>query len=328
MSMRTKTSGFLFIGDPHVCSRRIGRRKDDYLSSVLEKLTACAQLCELYNLVPVILGDLFHRNNDSNLGMLNRLIAVMKSFPVPPIVLEGNHDKELMSLSDGDALMLLQQTGVARVAFEAGLFEQFEIDGVPVNLLMAPYGTVLPDSAPAGLEGFNVLITHHDMAFGSSYPGSQPLKAIDGVAMVVNGHMHDTKPTEHEGDTYWHNPGNIEPLSIDLADHVPCAWQWAPAMGADKLEPHELPHGKDLFDLTGIQVEAADADASVVKILETSEFASLLASDSTLDAQRTDDASVLLEDLNEVLAAATATSAAQMLMRALARSVADAEMAA
>jgi len=325
MSTRTKTSGFLFIGDPHVSSRRIGRRKDDYLSSVLEKLTASAQLCELYDLTAVILGDLFHRNNDSNLGMLNRLIAVLKTFPKPPIVLEGNHDKELSSLSDGDALMILEQTGVARVAFTAGLFEQFEIEGIPVNLLMAPYGSVIPDRAPAGLDGFNVLITHHDMAFGSSYPGSQPLKPIEGVSMVVNGHMHDTKPMEKEGDTCWHNPGNIEPLSIDLAGHVPCAWQWSPSMGADTLEPHQLPHGKDLFDRTGIQVEAADAEESVAKVLETSEFASLLASDSVLDAQRTDDASVLIEDLNDVLAAAAASQAAQLLMRALAGKLADAE---
>lgn len=322
MSTRTKTAGFLFIGDPHVCSRRVGRRKDDYLTSVLDKLTACAQLCELYELTPVILGDLFHRNDDSNLGMLNRLIAVLKSFPVPPIVLEGNHDKGRTSLSDGDALMLLQQTGVARVAMDAGLFEQFDIGGVPVNLLMAPYGTPLPDRAPVGLEGFNVLITHHDMAFGRAYPGSQPLKAIDNLPMVVNGHMHDTKPMEVQGGTHWHNPGNIEPLSVDLANHIPCAWQWSPALGAGALEPHRLPHGTDLFDLTGIQVEAGDADESVVKVIETSEFAALLSSDSSLDAQRTDDASVLREDLEMVLAAAAASPASQLLLRSLAGSIA------
>ena len=320
---RTKTGGFLFIGDPHISSRRVGRRQDDYLSSVLEKLTACAQICELYELTPVILGDLFHRNDDNSLSMLNRLIGVMRLFPVTPIVLEGNHDKERSILSDNDALMLLHQTGVVRVAISSGLFDTFLIDDVPVNLLMAPYGTELPNSAPHGVEGFNVLITHHDMAFGSSYPGSQPLKAIRGVPMVVNGHMHDTKDMEIEGETHWHNPGNIEPLSVDLADHVPCAWQWSPALGPGKLEPHRLPHGTNLFDLTGIKIEAAeDAEASVVKVLENSEFAELLSSDNSMDASRTDDASVLGEDLEEVLSLSTVTAATQMLLRSLAKSVA------
>lgn len=323
MHMFTETAGFLFIGDPHVSSRRIGRRKDDYLASVLAKLSACATLCHERNLTAVVLGDLFHRNDDGNLGMLNRLVAVLKTFPAPPIVLEGNHDKERTELGDADALMLLHQTGVVRVASREGLFESFIIEGELVNLLAAPYGAPIPDAAPEGLEGTNVLLTHHDMAFGSAYPGSQPLKSIERVAMVVNGHMHDTKPMEVFGQTHWHNPGNIEPLSIDLAAHVPCAWQWSPVMGAGRLEAHLLPHGSDLFDLTGVQVQPTDAEQSVAQVIETSEFAQLLSSETALDAQQTDDASVLREDLEVVLAAAAASPASQLLMRSLAGALAE-----
>lgn len=321
--MFTETNGFLFIGDPHLCSRRVGRRKDDYVTSVLTKLEACAELCKSKKLTAVVLGDLFHRNDDGNLPMMNRLIRVLKAFPEAPIVLEGNHDKERTDLGDDDALMLLHQTGLVRVAMDPGVFEIFTVHGQQVNLLMAPYGTELPDAAPDYLEGTSVLVTHHDMAFGHAYPGSQPLKAIAGVAMVVNGHMHDTKPSETVGGTVWHNPGNIEPLSLDLAAHVPCAWEWAPEQGVQALTAHPLPHGTDLFDLTGVQVQATDALEGVTAAIQTSAFAELLGGESALEAQQTDDASVLKEDLEAVLAAANASPASQVLLRALAGSLAD-----
>lgn len=313
----TKTAGFLYIGDPHVSSRRVGRRLDDYLQSVLDKLSACATLCAQHDLTAVVLGDLFHRNDDNNLVMLNRLTRVLKQFPTPPIVLEGNHDKEQTTLSDNDALMLLDQCGIVRVAMRAGLFDTFEVEGVRINLHMAPHGTVLPDSVPESNEVMNVLITHHDLAFGSAYPGSEPLKAIAGVAMAINGHMHDTKSMQLIGETHWHNPGNIEPLSIDLADHVPCAWMWNPKMGPATLKALPLPHGTDLFDRTGVQVEAGNAETAIAEVVKSSEFAALLSSDVAMDAQKTDDASVLQEDLERVLAASNASNATALLLRSL-----------
>lgn len=319
MHTSTKTNGILWVGDPHVSTRNIGRRKDDFLTSVLDKLSACADLCIDKGLTAVILGDLFHRNGDNNLRMLNRLVRVLQRFPSPPIVLEGNHDKEKTALSDEDALQLLQQTGVVRVATVAGLFETFDIHGEVVNLWMVPHGSEIPDALPELHEGVNVMVTHHDMAFGSAYPGSQPLKPIAGIDMVVNGHMHDTKKSVLMDNTWWHNPGNIEPLSVDLMAHEPRAWEWSPAMGTAVLQAHVLPHGTDLFDLTGLQVEAADAHASVAKVVEVSAFALELSQDSALEAEKSDDATMLREDLEAVMSAAAATPAAQTLLRGLAQ---------
>lgn len=200
--MRTdmQFNGFLFIGDPHVSSKRPGRRKDDYLESVLGKLRHCAELCHEYNLLPIILGDLLHRNDDSNLKMLNGLVAALKMFPVPPPTLEGNHDKEETSLTDADTLFLLAQTGVVQVITQPGLVGTYSVGGQSVRLFACPYGSSIPKSVEAG-EGIAVLITHHDMAFDGAYPGSLPIDPIEGVAMVVNGHMHDTKPSVTAGDT-------------------------------------------------------------------------------------------------------------------------------
>lgn len=322
----TTTAGFLFIGDPHVSSRRIGRRKDDYLTSVLTKLSACADLCRERNLTPVILGDLFHRNGDNSLNMLNRLTAVLNRFPSRPLVLEGNHDKAQTQLSEDDALMLLHQTGVVTAVMTGGLWASYDIDGDRVHLMMQPYGTSIPDEVQVKQhfgDGTVIMVTHHDLAFGGAYPNALPLKPIVGVDMAVNGHMHDTKPAVQCEQTWWHCPGNIEPLSVDLIDHKPCAWEWSPMMGTSTLLPHDLPHGTDLFDLTGIQVEAADAEVSVAQVLETSHFAQLLGAESAMGAQKTDDASVLREDLEMVFGASNASPASMALMRALAQSLTE-----
>ncbi len=320
-------NGLLFIGDPHVSSKRPGRRKDDYLTSVLGKLEQCASLCHERALVPVILGDLFHRNDDSNLRMLNRLVKALKRFPVPPIVLEGNHDKEQSTLGEADALTLLAETGVVRVVSRTGLAGRFVFPSGTVALHMVPHGSPIPERIERLDNELTVMVTHHDMAFGSAYPGSLPLTAIEGADMVVNGHMHDTKKPVKVGETWWHNPGNIEPLSVDLADHAPCAWSWEPGQGVQNLTALPLVHGTDLFDLTGLHVEASDSLAAVQAVVaeQASEFARELGEQSTLDAQRTDDASVLLEDLEQVLQAAGASDATRLLMTSLARDLVQSE---
>lgn len=312
--------GFLFIGDPHVSSSRPGRRKDDYLKSVLDKLSECADLCTLHNLVPVILGDLFHRSDDNSLKMLNRLTRVLKRFPVLPVVLDGNHDKEQTQLSESDALALLQLNGVVFVASLNAEIGVFEFKGTKVRLWGCPYGAAIPRDLGA-FEGQTLMITHHDMAFGSAYPGAIPLTEISNCEMVVNGHMHDTKPPVQVGSTWWNNPGNIEPLSIDLADHVPCAWEWTPNMPTGALSAHPLTHGSELFDMGGLLVQASTPDVAVVSMaVAASKFAQML-STTSVDASKTDDASVMLEDLKVVLEQSGVSDATTTLMQAVAAGV-------
>lgn len=314
-----KPRGFLFLGDPHVCSTKVGRRKDDYLSSVLTKLEAAADLCRERQLLPIITGDLMHRNDDSNVRMLNRLTRALKKFPVAPVVLEGNHDREMTELSDSDVLMLLAQTEVIRLT-GTGLMDVYEFEGASkaVRVWACPYGADLPNRLP-DFDGLTVLLTHHDMAFGSAYPGAQPLKPIDNCSFVVNGHMHDTKKSVQQGDTWWHNPGNLEPLSVDLANHVPQAWEWTPDMDTSALMGHPLPHGTDLFDLAGLEVAPSKASDAVAELPAVeSSFAAMLAEDNHTDAAKTEDRSVLIEDLTSVLEAQNASEEIRRLMLALA----------
>lgn len=319
--------GILWIGDPHVATAPPGRRKDDYLTSVLSKLEMCGQLCRQHDLLPVITGDLFHLKNDTNIRMLNRLTRVLKGFPVTPLCLAGNHDNKETWMTDADALMLLSLGGTVHV-LEDGSLEEFVINGQPIRLYGVPHGSDIPKSVPAG-QGAAILATHHDLAFGSAYPGAAPLVEIPGVAMVVNGHMHATKPMVRKGQTAYHNPGNIEPLSIDLEDHIPRAWMWDGA-NFDLLTPFDLPHGKDLFNRHGMQAPTGDSDIAVDALLASSKFAAIMQEDTHAEANasRTNDATILGEDMEHIFTAGAYSEAAQNFLRGLrSRVVSDALVA-
>lgn len=310
-------SGFLFIGDPHVSSTRIGRRKDDYTASVLGKLERCAEICRERNLIPVCLGDLFHKNHDSEIRTLNRLARVLKRFPAPMVTLWGNHDMGQAAPSDEDVLTLLNETGLVALT-GVGEVGVFQLGAQPVRLWACPYGEPIPSALPSA-EVPTVLLTHHDLAFGGSYPGAAPLHDIANCDMVVNGHMHDTKPSLKTGRTHWHNPGNIEPLSVDLAGHLPRVWEWGPEQGTAKLTGIDLPHATDVFDMAGLQVSAA-SEAAVLAALppQESSFAKLLSAQAENEAARTDDGTVLREDLETVFGTQNASEGVRRLLLSLA----------
>lgn len=313
--------GILFIGDPHVFPKAIGRRKDDYLTSVLVKLEFAAEYANTHNLLPICLGDLFHREGVNALSCLNRLVLTLKKFNQKLVVLDGNHDRTSASLTESTALQLLVNTEIVMVPVNIGLSYQARVKGKMVDVHMFPHGVAIPEQVEQS-QNTAIGVSHHDLAFGSSYPGSQPLKPVIGLDMVVNGHMHDTKPSELHGATYWHNPGNIEPLSVDLADFVPKVWVWDNPDNFSTLEGVQLPHGTDIFDFEGIAVSAGDAEEAV-RVLDSSEFAAQIRQMDAQQASRTDDASVFKEDVREVLQVTTVSPAAIALVQLLTQSVVD-----
>jgi len=309
--------GFLFIGDPHVSSLAPGRRIDDYLSTVIGKLEHAAALCHQYQLIPVSLGDLIHRDNESSIKLVNRLTKVLRKFPRPLIELDGNHGKRQFQASEDDIEMLLADLGLTRLISESGLIDSYEFDGVTVNLYGCPHSDALPKSLPEPGEAVNVLISHHDLAFEGAYPGAKPVTEIMNCHMMVNGHMHKTMPSLQLGSMVAHNPGNIEPLSLDVADHRPAVWEWSPEQMDMQLVMHDLPHDPHCFDLTGTNVLPFEDTLAAVEQLKESSFAKLLEGESSMDAHRTNDASVLAEDLSAVCDTAGATPAARQLLQSL-----------
>lgn len=322
--------GFLFGGDPHLASKRPGRRKDDYTAKALGKLEQAVRIANERDLLLVILGDLFHLATESSNALQVRLLRILRQAKYRPKCSGGNHDKEGTLLADTDALTLITEAGGLEVFDgETQLVGQFETSAGQVSLWMTPYGAEIPNTIEAAAGETVVLVTHHDLAFQGAYPGAAPLKQIAGCHMVVNGHMHKTTPSVPIGATVWHNPGNITRLSVDCIDHVPSVWAWEFGASVSELEQIALVYERDCFDMTGLQVAAASskhavqalqlapADVPMVAV-GASHFAELISAQSTLEANRMEDSESFLQALKEDLAHVQAPTLVQELLLELA----------
>jgi len=290
--------GILFIGDVHLSSKRPGRRVDDYAKAGLNKLSQCATIARERNLYPVFLGDLFHRAGENNLSLLAEVIRVCKEFPEPLLVLGGSHDRTEIWFTEKDAAYMMQAAGAVALIDEPGLQLVLRVGDIRVALWASPAGSRIPDEVSSDADR-TILITHHDFDFVGEYPGSIPLKEIVGCDMLVNGHMHTPAPSVIKGTTVCHNPGSITRVSVDLKDHKPVVTAWTPAQGVS-LEKIPLVVASNVFDLTGKEVYAADArdlKASLPKGLRFSTFAAKLRTGGALEAQRSDDGAILIEEV-------------------------------
>jgi predicted phosphodiesterase len=310
--------GFLFIGDPHLAGYRPGRRTDDYTNVILDKVEQAAAIATELKLVPVILGDLFHRNKENSLPLLSRLVDIARKFPMVPFTLEGNHDKEETRLTSADALTLVSKLGAFSVLTKEGLAGEFDFGGHVVRLYAVPYGSEIPRELPAEEGVSNIIITHHDLNFSGAHVGCKPIQEITNCQMLVNGHMHKKLPSFDCGAMRAHNPGNIARLTKDVIHEVPSVWEWSPEHNNFELKRHILAYSADVFDLTGDNVQAAAGKASV-KALDKSAFAELFVGETRMEGGRSDDASGFKRDLDDVYEELHISEATRTLLNKLRR---------
>jgi DNA repair exonuclease SbcCD nuclease subunit len=309
-------NGLLIIGDPHVSSRRPGRRKDPiWPRPVLTKLERCVTIANERGLAPVILGDLFDRPVESDEALKAQLIRILKSFHHRPMVNVGNHDIQHTTLSDGDTLALLGLCDVVDVVPVSGPVLEVSLEGRRFGVGMTPYGQAIPQDVRGSFSNIDrqVWFTHHDIAFeGATYPGALPPFAVDGCDLLVNGHIHKTQKGILVGRTRWLNPGNITRQSVDLLDHLPRAW----ILGASgELEPQDLPFETGIFDLTGRLVDAASGNA-VADAIESA-FVSLLQAEAPTELKRSDDGSILRDEIEAKFAEDDTPDAIKAIVRSL-----------
>jgi hypothetical protein len=307
-------AGILVIGDPHIGSRRPGRRTDaSWPGSILAKLERCVALANERDLLPVILGDLFDRPVERDIALKSQLIRTLQGFRRRAIVNVGNHDMAHTTLSDGDSLALLGLCDVVDVAASSGPVASIRMKGQRLGLGMTPYGQTIPRDVTGSFADADRLawFTHHDIAFDASYPGAVPPHPILGCDFVVNGHVHKSQKAIAAGRTRWHNPGNIARQSVDLKDHVPRAW----ILDADgTMEPEILPFETDVFDLTGRLLEAA-SDERVAAV--ESAFVSLLQAQVPTNLKRSDDGSLIREEIEAKFEERQTSDAVRAIMRSL-----------
>lgn len=315
--------GFLYIGDPHLSSKPIGRRTDtDFCGTVLGKLRYALELASDLDLVPVILGDLFHRPRDTDGRMLVETIQMMRASRHPVYCLVGNHDIDETVLTDRTALGILRAAGVLVAIDQTGPVDEFMLNHQRVGLGATPYGQDIPNDIRAHFPHavLRVWLTHTDIAFEGAYPGSLAPFPIQGCDLVVNGHMHLSKPAIACEQTVWINPGNITRTAIDARDHQPRVWVWVPG---EPLRPEIIPHEGNVFDLTGHQVATPRRGEAVP--LSTSRFVAQLKADTATEAQRTADGSVWAEVFETALAEADFTPEVKAVLVALQAEVMQAQ---
>lgn len=312
-------AGLLFIGDPHLSSRRPGRRRDaDFVAACLDKLEQAIALANAEDLVPVILGDLFDRPREDDHRLLALTLRALRAARHVPFCLVGNHDRVHRRLTEDTALGLMREAGAVRVIECSGPAATLILAGRRVGLGGTPHGEALPADVTGAFDRAETVVwlTHHDLAFGRGFPGAEPPAAIAGCAVAVNGHLHGREAPVHCGGTTWFNPGNILRQSVDLLDQVPAVWAWSPATPL-WLEPRPLRHAAAVFDLTGRIAEPIYP--MVPPEASPSRFAELLRIESTAEMDRSADGSILLEDLERLFAAETVAPEVQAILRDLHR---------
>jgi hypothetical protein len=114
------------------------------------------------------------------------------------------------------------------------------------------------------------------------------------------------------GPTRWENPGNITRQSVDLEAHLPCAW----VLSADgALLPEALPHAPEVFDRTGRLVEPA-APKEMAREVESA-FVSLLKAETGTELGRSDDGSILSEEVEAKFAREETSEPVRAVVRSL-----------
>ena len=231
--------GLLCIPDPHVAATPPMQRLDSYMDDVLAKLAACLEQAAAADLVPVVLGDLFHWPRENPNVVMVALIELFRARH--PYVLVGNHDKYQARFTADTSLAVLRAAGVCDVLDEPGLFLRLDTPTGKAVVGASPDGSPLPASVDKEPDEASVWLTHHNVGFPDFLDKHVKIREIPGLDWVVNGHLHRPHPTVVAGCTRWANPGNITRLKFNrrAKDRVPAAAVWRP--GAAALEAWPVP---------------------------------------------------------------------------------------
>lgn len=305
-------NGLLFVGDPHLWSLKPDRRMDSNFSeTVLKKIENAVDIANSKNLYLIFLGDLFHKQDESNIEMLTKLSRILRKLKDTPATVEGNHEKSQTKLSDDVALSLLRENRTIYTMENNDLWAKFYFnDGTECYVGGTPYGEKIPKEVSLPKKETKdipiIWLTHHNLDFGESYPGVIKVEEIKGVSMLVNGHIHKTKKPLTVGKMRAHNPGNITRLSKDCADHIPAVWEWNSSLGWE-LEPHTIHYHKVVFDMRDSQIEVEVLPEKVsaeITPQQTSQFVDKMNEFSlNYDPTKTDDGTIIKENISALVKA-------------------------
>lgn len=233
--------GLLLIGDPHLEGRLPGFRKDDYPTVILEKLAWCIDYARQNRLLPAILGDLFDKPRDNPNWMLVKLLEILQG---EILALYGNHDVHYNpELTDDDSLSLLVKAGRLRL-LEPDSPWRGSMNGRPVMVGGSSYRQAIPKQVEAVPGSFVVWLTHHDILIPGYDEGRIRPREIQGIELLINGHIHRRLDEVKAGQTRWLTPGNISrrARSDVTREHIPSVLRIDVTAESYDLSYVEVPH--------------------------------------------------------------------------------------
>lgn len=313
--------GLLIIGDIHLSSVKPSRRREGYSDSVLGKLSDCLTIARREKLVPVLLGDIYHRPVEPDESLKARLTELLASSWITPLCNVGNHDKAGERLQRCDSLWTLHAANMLRIVMNSGPAALIRVEdegaSAVIGIGMTPYGQTIPQKVSeelrAAADGV-IWFTHHDLAFKGTYMKTEPLKEIEGCGIAVNGHMHHNKPFEERGGTTWCNFGSLTRTSVDEATHSPCAMAFLP-LQEESFVCWPIGHEEDAFDLS-----ASLAPVLPRRVGEEAEgFAQMLVDELASAAARSDSGEILKDELLAFLDEGRRPAAREPLLSLLSR---------
>jgi hypothetical protein len=176
--------------------------------------------------------------------MLARLLDLLRG---EILCLYGNHDCADPELGDHDSLSLLVKAGRLKLLGPECVWEG-RMNGRKVVVGGSSYRQAIPKSfeRPGGAadEALVVWLTHHDLLIPGYDEGRIRPRDIEGVDLVINGHIHRQLHEVRAGGTRWLTPGNISRRSRNDAtrNHVPSVLRIDVSERAYDLSYVEVPH--------------------------------------------------------------------------------------
>jgi predicted phosphodiesterase len=242
---QTDYQGLLLIGDPHLEGRQPGFRKDDYPQVILEKFRWCLLYARQHRLLPALLGDIFDKPRDNPTWMINQLIEMLDG--IECLGIYGNHDCANPQLCEHDSLSILFTAKRVRLLTPEDPW-QGQMNGRTVVVGGCSYRIDIPQVfyTPSGADKPLVIwLTHHDVKVpGYEEQGRFNPRQIEGIDIVVNGHIHRHLEDVQAGKTLWVTPGNQSRRQRNdmYREHIPSVLRIDVGVDGYKRQVIEVPH--------------------------------------------------------------------------------------
>lgn len=292
-------SGLLFIGDPHLSSKAMNYRKDDYEQVSLEKFKWCIDYAHNNNLMPILLGDLFHSPRTNSNTLICRLLDII-SEPVPAIL--GNHDVKYNEINNEDSISILIKAKKLCLLDNNPIITKINnrhilIGGSSWNKKSLPTKIDLKKYFPNLYDQESCIviwICHHNLDLLNYETNSKKIftHEIENLNFVINGHIHTPQEDQIKGQTCWLTPGSITRTKRgkNSEKHIPSVLRFDITKTSFEKYTVPVPHKKyDQVFYEKIEAIAEDRDSLFIASL------------AELQERKTDSGTGLEEFLNENL---------------------------